>query len=254
MRGRVLIVEDSPDTAELVSAILEEEGFDAVVTQSAESAIEMLEAGMPAAVFLDWVLPDSPGVDVCRWLRGRNPAIPIMFVSGRNDEATISRGLDAGADDFIVKPFHRSELVARLEAHLRKANALGQGRITEPQEGPRELVRVGDVAVDMEARTVAVRGEPVTLGALEFELLEFLCRHPGVAVSRDQILNQVYGFTNPISTERVDLLVRRLRAKLGEGPARGGQIVAVAGFGYRLERRRAEGRGPDQERRAADRA
>ena len=253
-RGKVLIVEDAADTAELVSAILEEEGFEPVVCNRAEAAIEFLEAETPAAVFLDWVLPDSPGVDVCRWLRGSHAVIPIMFVSGRDDEATISRGLDAGADDFIVKPFHRSELIARLEAHLRKAMAVGERRTPGPEAPRRDVVQVSDVTVDLEARTVSVLGEPVNLGALEFELLEFLCRHPGVAVSRDQILNDVYGFTNPISTERVDLLVRRLRAKLGEGPGRGGQIVAVPGYGYRLERRRSEGGGPEQERRAADRA
>ncbi|MGH7902694.1 MAG: response regulator transcription factor [Candidatus Dormibacteraceae bacterium] len=251
-RGKVLIVEDAPDSAELVSAVLEEEGFGAVVRASAKEAFEALETQTPVAVFLDWVLPDSPGVDVCRWLRSRDPTIPIIFVSGRDDEATMSRGLDAGADDFIVKPFHHAELVARLEAHLRKARAVLAPPPPQPAE-PGE-VRLGDVSVDLEARVVQVGDRRVTLGALEYQLLAYLCRHPGVAISREQILSHVYGFSAPISTERVDLLVRRLRSKLGEGPERGGQIVAVAGFGYRLERRHRAGPAPANERRVADRA
>src|SRR5579859_4583689 len=104
-RGRLLIIEDSPDTAELLSAIVEEEGFAPVVSETAEAGLAAYAAARPVAVFMDWVLPDRPGIDVCRHIRAEDPVLPLIFISGRTDEASISRGLDAGADDFIVKPF-----------------------------------------------------------------------------------------------------------------------------------------------------
>jgi two-component system phosphate regulon response regulator PhoB len=248
-RGRLLIIEDSPATSELLAQVVEEEGFTPVVRNSAQEALDAFDAERPVAVFLDWVLPDRPGIDVCRQLRERDRLVPIIFISGRDDEASISRGLDAGADDFVVKPVRRIELVARLEAHLRKIRALaGAAAGTGPAggdgegEGEGARGRFGLVEVDSAARLVRVGGEEVSLGPLEFKLLEYFRHNAGIAISREQVLNEVYGYDADISTERVDLLVRRLRSKLGEGPDRGGQLVAVAGYGYRLERQRV----PDQ--------
>ena len=244
-RGRVLVVEDSPETAELIATIVEEEGFAVVICNSGAEAIDAFDREAPAAVLIDWVMPDRPGIDVCRHARERDQLIPIIFVSGRDDEASISRGLDAGADDFIVKPVRRTELVARLEAHLRKVAAVRAApaapeprpTVYTPADLDRQL-QFGAVDIDPAARVVRVAGEEVGLGPLEFKLLEYFGRNAGIAISREQILNEVYGYDADISTERVDLLVRRLRAKLGEGPDRGGQLVAVPGYGYRLERRR----------------
>lgn len=244
-RGRVLVVEDSPETAELIATIVEEEGFAVVICNSGTEGIEAFDREAPAAVLIDWVMPDRPGIDVCRHVRERDQLIPIIFVSGRDDEASISRGLDAGADDFIVKPVRRTELVARLEAHLRKVAAVRTSpappETRAPAYTPADLdrqVQFGAVDLDPAARVVRVGGGEVGLGPLEFKLLEYFGRNAGIAISREQILNEVYGYDADISTERVDLLVRRLRAKLGEGPDRGGQLVAVPGYGYRLERRR----------------
>lgn len=240
-RGRLLIIEDSPETSELLSVVVEEEGFSPVVRNTGQAGIDAFEAEQPVAVLLDWVMPDRPGIDVCRQLRERDPAVPIIFVSGRDDEASISRGLDAGADDFVVKPVRRIELVARLEAHLRKVHDLTQGPVataTGAVERDGDDSRFGVVEVDSAARIVRVDGQEVALGPLEFKLLEYFGRNAGIAISREQVLNEVYGYDADISTERVDLLVRRLRTKLGEGPERGGQLVAVPGYGYRLERRR----------------
>lgn len=244
-RGRVLVVEDSPETAELFATLVEEEGFEASVCGSGGEAILEFDRDLPVAVLIDWVMPDRSGIEVCRHLRERNPLIPIIFVSGRDDEASISRGLDAGADDFMVKPVRRSELVARLEAHLRKVAAVqaattgGVAREQGPAPaGLDPVMQFGSVELDPAARVVTVGGEKVGLGPLEFRLLEYFGRNAGIAISREQILNEVYGYDADISTERVDLLVRRLRAKLGEGADRGSQLVAVPGYGYRLERRR----------------
>ena len=241
-KGRLLIIEDSPETSELLSVVVEEEGFSPVVRNTGQEGIDAFEAEHPVAVLLDWVMPDRPGIDVCRQLRERDAAVPIIFVSGRDDEASISRGLDAGADDFVVKPVRRIELVARLEAHLRKVHDLTQGPVATvagavARDGD-DSNRFGVVEIDSAARIVRVEGEEVALGPLEFKLLEYFGRNAGIAISREQVLNEVYGYDADISTERVDLLVRRLRTKLGEGPERGGQLVAVPGYGYRLERRR----------------
>jgi DNA-binding response OmpR family regulator len=239
VRGSLVIIEDSPETAELLAAVVEEEGFKPVVCQTADRGVEACRAQKPVAIFMDWVLPDRPGIDVCRQLRAEDPLVPIIFVSGRDDEASISRGLDAGADDFMVKPVRRGELVARLEAHVRKANSVRTASRPEaaPEAERERLARFGAVELDSAARVVRAVGEEVMLGPLEFKLLEYFAHNAGIAISREQILNEVYGYDADISTERVDLLVRRLRSKLGEGPDRGGQLVAVPGYGYRLERR-----------------
>src|SRR2546421_1840517 len=241
-RGRLLIIEDSPETSELLALLVQEEGFSPVVSNTGQEGLDAFEAERPVAVLLDWVMPDRPGIDVCRQLRERDPAVPIIFVSGRDDEASVSRGLDAGADDFIIKPVRRIELVARLEAHLRKVEDLtgvgGRPPVVGPGDDAGDRNRFGLVEIDSVARVVRVDGSEVALGPLEFRLLEYFGRNAGIAISREQVLNEVYGYDADISTERVDLLVRRLRTKLGEGPERGGQLVAVPGYGYRLERRR----------------
>lgn len=233
-RGVVLVVEDDPASADLVSALLAEEGFQPDVFPDAAAALQGFHTQRPVAVLIDWVLVGVSGLEVCRQIRAQDPVIPIFFVSGRDDEASVSRALDAGADDFLSKPFRPRELVARLDAHLRKVAALPQAGPTTtagPEAPARDVRSFGDVEVSLEARTATLRGEPVALGPLEFRLLEYFVRNPGIALSRDQILREVHGY-DEIPTERVDLLVRRLRTKLDWGD----WIVAVPAYGYRLER------------------
>jgi two-component system response regulator MtrA len=230
-RGPVLIVEDDAASAELLSAVLEDEGFQPVVSADARDAIGPFRHLRPVAVFIDWVIPGGSGIELCRRIRGQDPMVPILFVSGRTDEASISRGLDAGADDFVSKPFRPQELVSRLDAHLRKLGTQPPGSGAERLVEPGGTRAVGEVEIDLAARTARVRGTQVPLGPLEFRLLEYLVLNPGVALSREQILREVHGYDD-IQTDRVDLLVRRLRTKLGLGD----WIVAVPGYGYRLER------------------
>jgi two-component system response regulator MtrA len=237
----VLIIDDSVEIGALVEQLLSDEGFEPVICATAAAGLEAFTSAPPLAVCLDWVLPDSAGVEVCRELRKLDELIPIIFISARDDEVSVVRGLDAGADDYVIKPFRHRELIARLEATIRKA-ALAERRRAEASETEAEdgqTYRSGEVEVDVGARRVRVAGRSVPLGPLEFQLLEYLFRHPGQALSRDQILTGVYGYTAEISTERVDVLFRRLRSKLGDGPKRGGQLVAVPGYGYRLDRRTA---------------
>jgi len=236
-RGAVLVVEDSLEAAALISAVLEEEGFRAVVRHDGQEGLQAFDDERPIAVLLDWVVPGGPGLEICRRIREQDRVVPIFFISGRQDEASVSRGFDAGADDFLIKPFRPRELMARLDASLRKVAAmrptLEQPRPAVAADVQPAALTVGDAEVDLGAREVRLRGEPVALGPLEFKLLEYFVRNPGVALSRDQILREVYEYDAQIATDRVDLLVRRLRSKL----AWGDRLVAVPGYGYRLERR-----------------
>lgn len=236
-RGTVLIVEDSDESAELMVGLVEAEGFRAARCGTASAALASQQALGPVAVLLDWGLPDQPGTEVCRAIRSRDGAVPILFVSGRDDETSVARALDAGADDYVPKPVRPGELIARLEAHLRRVAAL---RATQNSNGAGEhaarTVHMGSVEVDIDARQVRRQGVPVRLGALEFKLLEYLLTNAGTAVSRDQVLAEVYGYDAEVSSERVDVLVRRLRSKLGDSEA-GGLIAAIPGYGYRLDRR-----------------
>ena len=234
-RGRLLIVEDSEPGAMLLYEIFKAEGFEPVVRHDVASGIAAAEEVSPLAIFIDWQLPDGSGLDACRRIRERDPLVPILMVTARSDEASATRALDAGADDFVTKPIRTTELVARMEAIFRRL-AVAERRIpavVTPTTGP--AIRLGAVEFDPVARTVKVGGEPVSLGALEFSLLEYLVVNRGIAVSRDQILSEVYGYDADIPTGRVDLLVRRLRGKLGKGPGQADQIVLVPGFGYRLQ-------------------
>lgn len=241
-RGDILIVEDAPDAAEMFAEILEREGFHGLVCPTASAAMSAFEKSKPVAVILDWTLPDESGIEVCRKIRARDQIMPVIFASGRNDETSITRGLDAGADDYIAKPVRAGELIARLEAHLRRIEMLRVHLAGAPAGAGLDAAATrsfGKVEVDLVARSVRVSGHSIGLGPMEFRLLEYLVGNVGVAVSRDQIMSEVYGYDADIGTERVDLLVKRLRAKLSEHAA-GGLISAVPGYGYRLERRARE--------------
>jgi DNA-binding response OmpR family regulator len=241
-RGDVLIVEDTPDTAEILSILVGREGFRPVVCGTAAEAMAAFGRARPVAVILDWSLPDQPGIEVCRQLRAQDQVVPIIFASGRDDETSIARGLDAGADDYIPKPVRGGELIARLETHLRRVAALhALHSAPAAASETHQALRFGDLEVNLAAREVRVRGAQIRLGPMEFKLLEYLARNAGVAVSREQVLSEVYGYDADIGTERVDLLVRRLRAKLGDDPLSGSLISAVPGYGYRLDRRTSRG-------------
>jgi DNA-binding response OmpR family regulator len=232
-----MIVEDAAVSAELMTALVEREGFTSVVCGTAAEARDRFTRDRPAAVLLDWTLPDSPGTELCREMRAADPVVTIIFVSGRDDETSMARGLDAGADDYVAKPVREGELIARLEAHLQRVSRLRAVFGAAAADSTEEPLRFGELEVDLKSREVRISGRSIKLGPLEYRLIEYLARNAGVAVSRDQILNGVYGIAADIGTERVDLLVRRLRLKLGDYPDTGGHIVAHPGYGYLLERR-----------------
>jgi DNA-binding response OmpR family regulator len=234
-RGKVLVVDDSAESTETLTALVEREGFGVVACDRPEAALAVFERERPVAVLLDCDLPDGRGIEVCRAIRVRDAAVPILFVNGSDDEASAAGGLDAGADDYLHQPVRAGELIARLEAHLRKLAALRAGLAGADGTMTAQSLEFGDLTVDLGAHDALIGGEPAKLGPLEFRLLEYLARNSGVAVSRDQILNQVYGEDGGTSADRVDTLVRRLRAKVGDDDGR--LIAVVPGFGYRFDRR-----------------
>lgn len=220
MKGAILIVEDEQAIADLLRDYLRREGFAVVWASSGEQALEELGRHPVRLVVLDIGLPGIDGFEVCRRLRGRT-AVPILILSAREDEVDRVAGLEAGADDYVGKPFSPRELVARVKAILRRAR---DGAALE------ETLSAGEVQLDRRAHTVTVSGEPVELTSREFELLATLLAHPGTVLSRERLLELVWQGEFPGGTRTVDVHVAQLRSKLG----RPDLVQTVRGAGYKL--------------------
>jgi DNA-binding response OmpR family regulator len=222
MKGAILVVEDEQAIADLVRAYLRREGFEAVWARSGEQALEELARHPVRLVVLDIGLPGIDGFEVCRRLRSRT-GVPILILSARDDEVDRVAGLEAGADDYVTKPFSPRELVARVKAILRRAGA-GGGVV----DGG--ALAVGDVRLDRASRTVAVAGRQVELTSREFDLLAALLAHPGVVLSRDRLLELAWQGEFAGGTRTVDVHVAQLRGKLG----RPDFVETVRGAGYKV--------------------
>jgi two-component system, OmpR family, alkaline phosphatase synthesis response regulator PhoP len=224
--NRILIVEDDRDIAELVRRYLEKAGFSVEVCVSGRDGMTALTERPPDLVVLDLMLPHMSGADICHAARA-NPAtamIPIIMLTARSEEAERIAGLEIGADDYIAKPFSPNELVARVRALLRRAT-----RGVKPV--PAASIAYGDIFVDTERHTVEAGGQPVSLTAKEFLLLNYLLNHRGRVLSRDLLLTDVWGYKYTGGTRTVDVHVRRLREKL---PQLEHALVTIKQFGYKL--------------------
>jgi DNA-binding response OmpR family regulator len=222
MKGAVLVVEDEQAIADLVRAYLKRDGFGVVWARSGEAALEELARHPVRLVVLDIGLPGIDGFEVCRRLRART-SVPILILSARDDEVDRVAGLEAGADDYVTKPFSPRELVARVKAILRRSAGAGEGL-------GESTLAVGDVELDRAARSVTAGGEPIELTGREFDLLAALLSHPGVVLSRGRLLEQVWGGEFAGGTRTVDVHVAQLRAKLD----RPDLIQTVRGAGYKV--------------------
>jgi DNA-binding response OmpR family regulator len=218
MAGNVLLVEDEPSVGELVRGYLARDGYRVIWVRSGEEALAALDRHAIRLVLLDIGLPGMDGFDVCRAVRARSP-VPILMLTARDEEPDRIVGLEVGADDYISKPFSPRELVARMKAVLRRA---------EPQPTEEVLV-LGDVVVNRETHEVTIAGEPVELTAKEFDLLEYFLSNPGSLLSREKLLDRVWGIEYPGGTRTVDVHVAQLRRKLGR-PA---LIRTLRGAGYK---------------------
>jgi DNA-binding response OmpR family regulator len=226
-KTRVLIVEDEPDIAGLMKHALERGGeMDVEIVNTGAAALKCVMEEPPGLVLLDLNLPFIDGLEVCRLLRGRpsSAAIPIIMVTARTGESDRVSGLELGADDYVTKPFSLRELVARVRAVLRRPPPVsGNDRNLGYERGR--------LAIDFEAVSVRVSGSPVRLTKREFELLRFLVENRNRVLSRDRLLERVWGLDRQVETRSVDVHVGRLRGKLGQA---GRQIETVIGMGYRF--------------------
>jgi DNA-binding response OmpR family regulator len=225
-KHRVLIVEDEHDIAGLIKHTLERGGdAEAEIVGSGDAALKAVAARFPDLIILDLNLPVLSGTEVCRILRSRADAqyVPIIMLTAKTGEQDRVNGLELGADDYVTKPFSLRELTARVRAVLR--------RTTKPQERPAMAYNGTQLNADFDAVSVAVEGQPVRLTRREFELLRYLVQNKNRVVSRDRLLERVWGYDRLVETRSVDVHVGRLRGKLGEA---GRQIETVVGLGYRF--------------------
>ncbi len=216
--GTILLVEDAEEIASLVCTYLERDGFRVVWTTHGTEGLAELERHDVSLAILDLQLPDTDGFDLCRAIRSYSQ-LPIVMLTARDEEVDRVTGLELGADDYVTKPFSPRELVARVRAVLRRV---------EP-ETDANTISVGDVVLDRRARSVSVDGQEVDLTTREFDLLWHLAEHPGIVVSRERLLDRVWGLAFPGGTRTVDVHVGQLRRKLD----RPGLIRTVRGSGYK---------------------
>ena len=220
---RILIVEDEAPIAELISVNLRHNGFQPVWAMDSESAQRELDEILPDVILLDWMLPGESGLALARRWRSaaRTKATPILMITARGDEADKVAGLDAGADDYIVKPFSPRELLARIRAVLRR-------RVPESAGG---AVKLGELQLDADTYRVSWQDKPIKVGPTEFKLLQYLMRHPERVHTRGMLLDKIWGDHVYIEERTVDVHVKRLRESLGDA---GSMIETVRGAGYRM--------------------
>jgi DNA-binding response OmpR family regulator len=219
---QLLLVEDEESIGTLVSEYLQKSGYRVAWVRSGEDALMSLDRVHPRMVILDIGLPGQDGFDVCRGIRARS-TVPILMLTARDEEVDRVAGLEVGADDYVTKPFSPRELVARIKAVLRRS---------DPAAHPTARLEFGDVVLDAQAREVTVAGEPVELTGKEFDLLAYLLENAGIVVSRDQLLDRVWGMSYAGGTRTVDVHVAQLRRKLGRPDA----IRTLRGSGYKATR------------------
>jgi two-component system alkaline phosphatase synthesis response regulator PhoP len=227
MEQRILVVDDDPQIVRLLRASLEQAGYQVFVAHDGEMALHILRRAHPDLVVLDLMLPGRDGWDVARVVRG-DPTLadtPIIMLTARVEHHDRITGLELGADDYVTKPFHPGELLARIRAVLRRA---------QRESTASQVIRVGDLKVDVEAHRVDVRGETVPLTPTEFGLLRALAEHRGQALTRSEMIERGLGYSYEGIERTVDSHIRNLRRKLAEAGASEDLIETVFGVGYRL--------------------
>ncbi|MEZ5091582.1 MtrAB system response regulator MtrA [Nocardioides sp.] len=220
-RGRILVVDDDASLAEMLGIVLRQEGFDSQVCARGDEALAAFRDYHPDLVLLDLMLPGLDGIDVCKEIRAES-GVPIVMLTAKGDTLDVVVGLESGADDYIVKPFKPKELVARIRARVRRL----------PEHGS-DMLKVGDLLIDVAGHAVTRGDEPVNLTPLEFDLLVCLARKPWQVFTREVLLEQVWGYRHSADTRLVNVHVQRLRSKVEHDPERPEIVVTVRGVGYK---------------------
>jgi two-component system, OmpR family, response regulator RegX3 len=227
---RVLVVEDEESFVEALTLGLSREGFRVDVARDGAEALELIDDVRPDVVLLDLMLPKISGLDVCRQIRTRS-SVPIIMVTARDSEVDAVVGLEVGADDYVTKPYRLRELVARMRAVLRRA---APGVDDGAPSG--EAIEVGDVRLDPERHEVVVRGDEVALPLREFELLELLLSNAGRVMTRDILIDRIWGPDYVGDTKTLDVHIKRLRSRIEDDPSQPKRITTIRGLGYRYEK------------------
>lgn len=224
----VLVVDDEPAFREGLRQALKQEGFVVHLAADGEEALEVFDAHRPDLVLLDVMLPRMSGIDVCRRIRAVDET-PVIMVSARNEEIDAVVALEVGADDYVSKPYRVRELVARMRTVLRRAD-VGSTRAAEPEE----VVTVGELELDRSRHEVRLAGELVQLPLKEFQLLALLMENHGIVVTRQTLIDRVWGYDYVGDTKTLDVHIKRLRAKVEPNPEKPERIVTIRGLGYKL--------------------
>jgi len=219
---RILIIDDDASLAEMLQLVLRQEGFETTWCASGDKALEVFRSAQFDLVLLDLMLPGLDGVAVCRRIRA-DSGVPIVMLTAKSDTGDVVDGLEAGADDYIPKPFKPRELVARVWTRLRRP----------PAESETDMIRVGDVTIDVSAHEVKRGSDPISLTPLEFDLLLALARRPHQVFTREKLLEQVWGYRHAADTRLVNVHIQRLRSKIEQDPERPELVLTVRGIGYK---------------------
>ena len=221
MSARILVVDDDRQLSEMLGMVLQGEGFLTEHAADGAEAVDLFQKVRPDLVLLDLMLPGIDGIEVCTQIRAES-GVPIIMLTARSDTTDVVRGLEAGADDYVVKPFNPVELIARIRARLR-----------EPQQVNGESLRIGDLDIDVVAHEVRRGSQPISLTPLEFALLVILARKPQQVFTREVLLEKVWGYHYKADTRLVNVHVQRLRAKIEQDPDHPIIVTTVRGVGYR---------------------
>ena len=218
----IMVVDDDQDLAEMLGIVLNGVGMEVDLVSRGDEAIEIFRNSQPDLVLLDIMLPGTDGIEVCKEIRKQSTRVPIVMLTAKSDTYDIVRGLEAGADDYMVKPFKPSELVARIRTRLRRVGGDIKGNLT-----------IGDLAIDIVEHTVSRGGNEIPLTRLEFDLLVALAKEPGRVFTREALLGEVWGYRHSTDTRLVNVHIQRLRAKIEHDAENPTIILTVRGVGYK---------------------
>jgi len=226
---QILVVEDEPNIAEVVSLYLRRAGYQVAVVSDGQAALETMERQMPGLVILDLMLPEVDGFAITRWIRDRSD-VPIIMLTSRREESDRIAGLEMGADDYVVKPFSPQELVSRVRAIMRRVRGSTETTVTALL-----TFADGQLQIDPQTRLVTVQDEEISLTAKEFDMLYYLADHPRQVFTRDQLLEAIWGLSDYIDPSTVTVHIRRLREKIEADPSSPAHLLTVWGVGYKFE-------------------
>jgi len=223
---RILIVEDEESFREGLQYMLSREGFEVVLASDGAQGMAEFDKSAPDLVLLDWMLPEFPGIEVCKYIRTKS-SVPVIMLTAKDTEVDKVVGLELGADDYVTKPFSTAELLARIRAVLRRG--------VDIEIPNAAVIEIGAIRIDLDRHTISVNAEEISMPLKEFELLEYLMRNSGRVLTRGQLMDRVWGSNYHGDGKTLDVHIKRIRSKIEPDPANPIYLTTVRGLGYRFE-------------------